>query len=106
MAMISATEFDECAAAVGGMKKLADAMNVSLQTITNWRSRGVPSSECRAFESVTGIGVHEPDFKKRKRRKIFQPRKRVFPLRIIGGSECVTKRTNSGRSGATPKSST
>lgn len=57
MAMISATEFDECAAAVGGMKKLADAMNVSLQTITNWRSRGVPSSECRAFESVTGIGV-------------------------------------------------
>lgn len=54
----------------------------------------------------TTIGVHAPDFKKRKRRKIFQPRKWVFPLRITGGTACVTKRTNSGRSGATPKSST
>lgn len=41
----------------GGMTKMADAMGVSLQTLTNWRSRGVPASECKAFEAITGVGV-------------------------------------------------
>lgn len=55
--MLNDAEFDRCATAAGGMTKFAEALGVTLQTLTNWRTRGVPASECKAFESITGVSV-------------------------------------------------
>jgi DNA-binding transcriptional regulator YdaS (Cro superfamily) len=38
-----------------GVKGLADALGESMQTITNWRARGVPANRCVAVEQLTGI---------------------------------------------------
>lgn len=38
-----------------GLKGLADALGESMQTITNWRARGVPANKCAAIEQLTGI---------------------------------------------------
>lgn len=50
--------FDDGLQAVGGsMSDLAERMGESLQTLSNWRSRGVPANKCKRFEAVTGISV-------------------------------------------------
>ncbi|QEZ47208.1 transcriptional regulator [Cupriavidus oxalaticus] len=40
----------------GGLKKLADALGKKrTQTVANWLTRGAPTEECPAIESVTGV---------------------------------------------------
>ena len=36
-----------------GMSKFADAVGESLQTVSNWRTRGVPKEKCPSVERVT-----------------------------------------------------
>jgi DNA-binding transcriptional regulator YdaS (Cro superfamily) len=43
--------------AAGGLKKLAEAIGQSPQTVSNWRSRGVPLLHCVAIEQATGGAV-------------------------------------------------
>lgn len=50
-------EFDQGVADAGGATALAITMGESVQTITNWRARGVPANRCRAFEAATGVSV-------------------------------------------------
>ena len=38
---------------MGGLAKLAAAMGESVQTVSNWRERGVPVHKCAQFERVT-----------------------------------------------------
>lgn len=38
-----------------GLTKLAEALGESTQTVSNWRSRGVPANRCARFSHVTGI---------------------------------------------------
>lgn len=39
--------------AMGGATRLADAIGVSIQTLTNWKARGVPAEHCPAIERET-----------------------------------------------------
>ena len=44
---------DKAIEAVGGPAKLAAAIGVKPQVVTNWRSRGVPAEQCPAIERAT-----------------------------------------------------
>jgi DNA-binding transcriptional regulator YdaS (Cro superfamily) len=39
----------------GGTAGLAKRINESVQTVNNWRARGVPASRCAAIERATGV---------------------------------------------------
>lgn len=45
------------AEACGGLAKVADLMGESVQTVSNWRSRGVPVLRCAQMEAVAGRAV-------------------------------------------------
>lgn len=45
------------AEACDGLAKLAELMGESLQTVSNWRSRGVPVLRCAKLEQVAGRKV-------------------------------------------------
>ena len=49
--------FDQAVAAAGGVSALADALGESVQTVSNWRTRGVPANRCKAVEALTGVSV-------------------------------------------------
>jgi hypothetical protein len=56
--------FEEGFAALGGrdadaLSVIAEALGASLQTVCNWRQRGVPPNKCRAFASLTGVSVRK-----------------------------------------------
>jgi DNA-binding transcriptional regulator YdaS (Cro superfamily) len=51
------TAYDKGIADGGGLTKLAEIMGESLQTLNNWRSRGVPPGKCKAFAAATGVSV-------------------------------------------------
>lgn len=44
---------DKAIEIVGGLSKLAKALGVSTQRVSNWRSRGVPESFAPEIERVT-----------------------------------------------------
>ena len=48
---------DRACAAAGGMTKLAGVIGQSVQTVSNWRGRGVPVVHCLAVEMATGGAV-------------------------------------------------
>lgn len=39
----------------GGVQALADLLDVSIQSVTNWRTRGVPIARCPDIEEATGV---------------------------------------------------
>jgi len=43
--------------ACGGTAKLAALMGESVQTVSNWRDRGIPVAKCAQMEVVTGGAV-------------------------------------------------
>mgnify|MGYP002132474518 CR=1 FL=1 len=45
---------DVAAQAVGGISKLAAALNESVATVSNWRARGIPVPRCAEVERVSG----------------------------------------------------
>ncbi len=51
------TEFDVAVKTAGGAKAIADELGESVQTVSNWRTRGVPANRCKAFEALTGMSV-------------------------------------------------
>jgi DNA-binding transcriptional regulator YdaS (Cro superfamily) len=44
---------DRAADACGGLQKLANAIGVSIQVVSNWRERGVPIPQCAAVEQAS-----------------------------------------------------
>lgn len=50
---------DRLTKAAGSPSKLARALDVFPQHITNWRKRGIPADRCLALETVTGIPCEE-----------------------------------------------
>jgi hypothetical protein len=56
--------FDEAVSAMGGraagaISLIAEGLGETIQTVSNWRTRGVPPNRCKAFEAVTGISVRK-----------------------------------------------
>lgn len=49
--------FDDGIRAGGGLSQLAGALEVSIQTLSNWRARGVPPNRVKRFEALTGISA-------------------------------------------------
>lgn len=49
--------------AVGGASKLADLIGVSIQTLSNWRGRGIPIERCVAIEQATRGTVTRRDLR-------------------------------------------
>lgn len=47
----------------GGMAKLADACGASVQTVWNWKKRGVPIEHCAAIEQATARAVMRWDLR-------------------------------------------
>jgi DNA-binding transcriptional regulator YdaS (Cro superfamily) len=47
------TPIDRAATICGGVTKLADAIGVSVQTVINWRERGIPAERCPSIERAT-----------------------------------------------------
>lgn len=47
----------KAAAKLGGLAKLAAALGESVQTVSNWRERGVPIHKCAQLEQVTEAQV-------------------------------------------------
>jgi DNA-binding transcriptional regulator YdaS (Cro superfamily) len=45
---------DMAADAVGGLVHLASLLGLSIQTVSNWKVRGVPVERCVAVEYATG----------------------------------------------------
>ncbi len=43
----------------GSAQALADALGVTPQVVSNWKTRGVPANMCKAIEAVTGVSVRE-----------------------------------------------
>jgi DNA-binding transcriptional regulator YdaS (Cro superfamily) len=54
---------DKACEAAGGLTKLAEAIGQSTQTVSNWRSRGVPVVHCAAIEQATGGKVTRRDLR-------------------------------------------
>lgn len=48
---------DRAIKACDGLTKLAQAMGLSPQRITNWRKRGVPVEHCAELEAITNCAV-------------------------------------------------
>lgn len=50
---MSRKPIDRAVAAVGGLNKLAEKLEVDPQVIVNWRKRGVPAKRVLAVEAAT-----------------------------------------------------
>ena len=50
---------------VGGLIKLAEKLDVSKQTVVNWRNRGIPADRCPDIERMLGFTVEQmrPDLR-------------------------------------------
>lgn len=55
--MSSESSFDKGIADAGGLAATAAALGETIQTVTNWRSRGVPANRCKAFAAITGVSI-------------------------------------------------
>lgn len=55
--MSDKSAIERAADAVGGATKLAELLGESIQTIGNWKVRGVPIKRCHAIEQVTDGAV-------------------------------------------------
>ena len=51
------TAIERAAVKAGGLSVLAASLGESIQTLTNWKTRGIPPNKCKAFEALTGISV-------------------------------------------------
>jgi DNA-binding transcriptional regulator YdaS (Cro superfamily) len=51
------TALQSAITAAGGATKLAAALGVSVQRLSNWNERGVPAEQCPLIESATGGAV-------------------------------------------------
>ena len=50
--------FTELVERAGGLKRLTDALGEEkVQTVSNWRHRGIPANRCKLIESLYGISV-------------------------------------------------
>lgn len=49
--------------AAGGMTKLAAAIGATVQTVSNWKTRGVPVDQCAAVELASGGKVKRWDLR-------------------------------------------
>ncbi len=38
---------------------IAAALSEKVQTVSNWRSRGIPPNRCKAIEALTGVSVRK-----------------------------------------------
>lgn len=47
----------------GGPSRLAENLCVSVQRVSNWRTRGVPAEHCPAIERATGGAVRCEDLR-------------------------------------------
>jgi DNA-binding transcriptional regulator YdaS (Cro superfamily) len=54
---------DKACEAAGGLAKLAVAIGQSAQTVSNWRTRGVPVVHCAEIERVTHGAVTRRDLR-------------------------------------------
>lgn len=61
--MSAKSPIEQAADVVGGASKLADLIGVSIQTLSNWRGRGIPIERCVAIEQATGGVVTRRDLR-------------------------------------------
>lgn len=57
------SQLHRAAAALGGLRRLAESVGVSLQTISHWRTRGTPIERCVAIETATSGAVTRRDLR-------------------------------------------
>jgi DNA-binding transcriptional regulator YdaS (Cro superfamily) len=57
------TALMKAAEVAGGMTRLAEACRASVQTVSNWRKRGVPVDHCAAIEQATDRQVMRWDLR-------------------------------------------
>lgn len=55
--MIDPTLYREVIQAAGSLTKLAAELDLSPQTVSNWRHRSFPADQCKRIEAITGISV-------------------------------------------------
>lgn len=51
------TPFEYLADAGWPPSKLAAQLNESIQTLSNWKVRGIPASKCKTIEKLSGVSV-------------------------------------------------
>lgn len=51
------TPFDRLASAGWPPARLALSLDESLQVLSNWKTRGIPASKCKAIEALSGVSV-------------------------------------------------
>ena len=57
------TALTKAAAAAGGLMRIAEACGASIQTVSNWRKRGVPIDQCAAIERACERAVMRWDLR-------------------------------------------
>lgn len=55
--MLDMDVIERASKACGGMAKLAELMGESVQTVSNWRVRGIPVLKCAQLEAATAGAV-------------------------------------------------
>lgn len=60
---VMSTAFDRVCEAVGGMAKLARELEVPIQTVNNWSTRGIPVLSCATVEQLCGGAVMRWDMR-------------------------------------------
>ena len=54
---------DRAAQACGGLAKLAGLLGESVQTVSNWRSRGIPLVKCSLIEAASNGAITRRDMR-------------------------------------------
>ena len=57
------TALSKAADAAGGLTRIAEACGASIQTVSNWRKRGVPIDQCAAIEKACARAVMRWDLR-------------------------------------------
>lgn len=57
------TPIERAGDAVGGLSKLAALLNLRIQVVSNWRTRGVPIEWCVAIEQATKGAITRRDLR-------------------------------------------
>lgn len=53
------TGLDKAISAAGSAARLADALGVTPQVISNWAARGIPVERCLDIEQATGVSCED-----------------------------------------------
>lgn len=61
--MPAKTPLERACESAGGATKLAGLIGVSVQTLSNWKDRGVPIERCVAIEQATDAAVTRRDLR-------------------------------------------